>query len=215
MSESDGKQGGNRVWHRRILVLRRGDHIGDPLGMIFLDDPESVSDPLVEKLREYLGPRVRLLKAEITHDAITVEVESHGWREESNRLANAADDLHKKGARRNALEMYREALVIDPLNGEAMLGLGMALARSDKFSEALTALRRAREFFGKDEVDVLLAMARCAARLQRTATAIDYLETAYDVDPRNFMVRRALRALGREPARTLPASPAASKTGDS
>jgi tetratricopeptide (TPR) repeat protein len=215
MSESDGKQGGSRVWHRRILVLRRGDHIGDPLGMIFLDDPESVSDPLVEKLREYFGPRVRLLKAEITHDAITVEVESRGWREESNRLANAADDLHKKGARRNALEMYREALVIDPLNGEAMLGLGMALARSDKFSEALTALRRAREFFGKDEVDVLLAMARCAARLQRTATAIDYLETAYDVDPRNFMVRRALRALGREPARTPPASPAASKTGDS
>jgi tetratricopeptide (TPR) repeat protein len=215
MSESDGKTQANRVWHRRTLVLRRGDHIGDPLGLVFLDDPDTISDPIVEKLRAYFGPRVRLLKADITHDAITVEVESHGWREESNRLAAAADDLHKKGARRNALEMYREALAIDPLNGEAMLGLGMALARSDKFSEALAALRRAREFFGKDNVEVLLAMARCAARLQRTATAIDYLEIAYEVDPRNFMVRRALRALGREPARTTPASAATAKTGDS
>ncbi len=215
MSASDGKQSVHRVWHRRTLVLRRGDHIGDPLGLIFLDDPETISDPVMEKLGEYFGPRVRVLKAEITHDAITVEVESRGWREESNRLAAAADDLHKKGARRNALQMYREALAIDPLNGAAMLGLGMALARSDKFSEALTALRRAREFFGKDDVEVLLAMARCAARLQRTATAIDYLETAYEVDPRNFMVRRALRALGREPARAAPVSPPVSKTGES
>jgi tetratricopeptide (TPR) repeat protein len=214
MSESEKQLHANRVWPRRTLVLRRGDHIGDPLGLIFLDDPETVSDPVIEKLREYFGPRVRVLKAEITHDAITVEVESRGWCEESNRLAAAASDLHQKGARRNALEMYREALAIDPLNSEAMLGFGMALARSDKFSEALAALKRAREFFGKDNVEVLLAMARCAARLQRTATAIDYLETAYEVDPRNFMVRRALRALGREPARSAPASPPTAKTGD-
>ena len=214
MSEFDGKHSANRVRHMRTLVLRRGDHIGDPLGLIFLEDPETVSDPVIEKLREYFGPRVGVLQAEITRDAITVKVESRGWREESNRLAAAASDLHEKGARRNALEMYREALAIDPLNGEAMLGLGMALARGDKFSEALAALKRAREFFGKDNVEVLLAMARCAARLQRTATAIDYLETANEVDPRNFLVRRALRALGREPARATPTSTAAAKTGD-
>jgi tetratricopeptide (TPR) repeat protein len=202
MSESERPARSNKVWHRRSLVLRRDDHVGDPIGLIFLDDPEKISDRIIAKLREYFGARVRIIKAEVSHEEMVVEVESRGWREESNRLAAAAAELHAKGARRNAQAMYREALQIDPLNGEAMLGLGMALVQSEQWAEALQTLKRAREFAGTDNVDVLLAMSRCAARQQRTASAIIYLERAYDIDPRNFMVRSALRALGRDPSQS-------------
>ena len=149
---------------RRSLVIRRNDHVGDPVGLAFLESPETNGDAVLERLREYLGDKLKLVKAEVSHGEITVEVESRGWAEEGARMAAAARDLYQKGARRAALSMYRDALELDPLNAEAILRLGFALAEQEKFAEAFAALKRAREF-GADGVELLIAMGRCAAGL--------------------------------------------------
>jgi len=184
---------------RRSLVIRRNDHVGDPVGMAFLESPETNGDAVLARLREYLGDKLKLVKAEVSHGEITVEVESRGWTEEGARMAAAARDLYQKGARRAALSMYRDALELDPLNAEAILGLGFALAKQEKYAEALAALKRAREF-GADGIELLIAMGRCAVGLERGPNAIAYYEEALKIEPRNFVARRALRALGHKPA---------------
>ncbi len=184
---------------RRSLVIRRNDHVGDPVGMAFLESPETDGDAVIQRLREYLGDKLKLVKAEVSHGEITVEVESRGWTEEGARMAAAARDLYQKGARRAALSMYRDALELDPLNAEAILRLGFALAEQEKFAEALAALKRAREF-GADGVELLIAMGRCAVELERGANAVAYYEEALRIEPGNFVARRALRALGHKPA---------------
>jgi len=184
---------------RRSIVIRRDDHIGDPVGLAFLESPETNGDAVLERLREYLGDKLKLVKAEVSHGEITVEVESRGWTEEGARMAAAARDLYQKGARRGALSMYRDALELDPLNVEAILSLGFALAEQEKFAEALAALKRAREF-GAGGVELLIAMARCAAKLERGPNAVAYYEEALKIEPHNFVARRALRALGHKPA---------------
>ena len=115
-------------------------------------------------------------------------------------MAAAARDLYEKGARRSALSMYRDALDLDPLNAEAMLRLGLALAEQEKFAEAFAALKRAREF-GAVGVELLVAMGQCASGLERRRTAIAYYEEALKLEPRNFVARRALSALGHKPRR--------------
>jgi len=199
MSASDGQKPPGRMRARRSLVIRRNDHVGDPVGLAFLESPETNGDAVLERLREYLGDKLKLVKAEVSHGEITMEVESRGWTEEGARMAAAARDLYRKGARRGALAMYRDALELDPLNAEAILRLGFALAEQDKFAEAFAALKRAREF-GAGGIELLIAMGRCAAGLERGATAIAYYEEALKIEPRNFVARRALRALGRKPA---------------
>lgn len=198
MSESDAaapRRAGRRVLR---LVLRREDHIGDALGLAFLEAPETAGDAILERVRAYLGGRLRILKAEVSRARIDVEIEAGGWPEEAARLAAAARDLSNKGARRNAEAMFREALAIDPLNPAAMAGLGVALAAQNRDLEALDALRRAREF-GADDAEVLLAMAACAARMGRRSATLAYLEQALEIDPKNFAARRSLKALGRTP----------------
>jgi tetratricopeptide (TPR) repeat protein len=184
---------------RRSLVIRGNDHVGDPVGVAFLESPETNGDAVLERIREYLGDKLKLVKAEVSYGEITVEVESRGWTEEGARMAAAARDLYQKGARRAALSMYRDALELDPLNADAALGLGFALADQEKFAQALAALKRAREF-GADGVDLLIAMGRCAVGLERGANAVAYYEEALKIEPRNFIARRALRALGHKPA---------------
>jgi tetratricopeptide (TPR) repeat protein len=184
---------------RRSLVIRRNDHVGDPIGMAFLESPETNGDAVLARLREYLGDKLKLVKAEVSHGEITVEVESRGWTEEGARMAAAARDLYQKGARRAALSMYRDALELDPLNAEAILGLGFALVEQEKYAEAFAALKRAREF-GAEGIELLIAMGRCAVGLERGANAIAYYEGALKIEPRNFVARRALRAMGHKPA---------------
>jgi tetratricopeptide (TPR) repeat protein len=184
---------------RRSLLIRRSDHIGDRLGLAFLESPETGGDAVLERLREYLGDQLKLVKAEISHDEIAVEVESRGWAEEGARMAAAARDLYAKGAKRAALATYREALELDPLNAEATFRIGLALADQEKFTDAFAALKRAREL-GADGAELLIAMGRCAAALQRAASAAAYYEAALKLAPRNFVARRALRALGTKPA---------------
>ncbi len=193
---------------RRSLVIRRSDHVGDPVGLAFLESPETNGDAVLARLREYLGDKLKLVKAEVSHGEITVEVESRGWTEEGARMAAAARDLYQKGARRGALSMYRDALELDPLNAEAILRLGFALAEQEQFAQALAALKRAREF-GADGIELLIAMGRCAVGLERGANAVGYYEEVLKIEPRNFVARRALHALGRKPATTKPAKESA------
>ena len=74
MNVSDGSAGGFERRERLAarargstgrIVIRREDHIGDELGFIFLEARGGDHDAIIERLREYLGPRVRILKAEI------------------------------------------------------------------------------------------------------------------------------------------------------
>jgi tetratricopeptide (TPR) repeat protein len=198
---------------RRSLVIRRIDHVGDPVGLAFLESPETNGDAVLGRIREYLGDKLKLVKAEVSHDEITVEVESRGWSEEGARMASAAGDLYAKGAKRAALSMYRDALELDPLNAEAIVRLGFALAEQEKFAEAFAALKRAREF-GADGVDLLIAMGRCAAALERGASAVAYYEEALKLEPRNFVARRALHALGHKPGSTAKESGAVRSSRD-
>jgi hypothetical protein len=135
-------------------VIRRIDHIGDPVGLAFLESPETDGDAVLARVREYLGEKLRLVKAEVSHDEITVEIECRGW---------------------------------------------LVFAEQEKFAEALVALKHAREF-GAGGAEILVAMGRCAAGLERNASAIAYYEEALKLEPRNFVARRALSALGRKPA---------------
>src|SRR5258707_12057382 len=199
MSASDKQAPPRRSHARRSLVIRRVDHVGDPVGLAFLESPETNGDAVLDRIREYLGDKLKLVKAEVSHDEITVEIEFRGWTEEGTRMASVARDLYEKGAKRSALSMYRDALDLDPMNAEAMLRLGLALAVQEKFADALTALKHAREF-GAAGAELLVAMGRCAAALNRSATAIAYFEEALKIEPRNFVARRALGALGHKPA---------------
>lgn len=199
MSASDKPAPRGTARARRSIVIRRIDHVGGPVGLAFLESPETNGDAVLARIREYLGDKLKLVKAEVSHDEITVEVESRGWSEEGARMAAAARDLYQKGAKRGALAMYRDALELDPLNAEAILRLGFALAEQKKFAEAFAALKRAREF-GAEGVELLIAMGRCAAGLERGATAAAYYEEALKIEPRNFIARRATRALGGKPS---------------
>jgi tetratricopeptide (TPR) repeat protein len=198
MSASDRQAPPRRSRARRSLVIRRIDHVGDPVGLAFLESPETNGDAVLDRVREYLGDKLKLVKAEVSHHEITVEIEFRGWTEEGTRMASVARDLYEKGARRSALSMYRDALDLDPLNAEAMLRLGLAFAEQQKFADALTALKHAREF-GACGVELLVAMGQCATGLERSATAIAYYEEALKLEPRNFIARSALRALGHKP----------------
>jgi tetratricopeptide (TPR) repeat protein len=213
MSESDQQPPRRRARANRSLVIRRIDHVGDAVGLAFLESPETGGDALLARLREYLGDKLKLVKAEVSHGEITVEVEARRWTEEGARMAAGARDLYKKGAKRAALAMYRDALDLDPLNPEATLGLAMAVLEQENFAEAFTALKRAREF-GAEGLELLLALGRCAAELDRGPNAVAYYEEALKLEPRNFVARRALSALGHKPASPGKESAAIRNTRD-
>jgi tetratricopeptide (TPR) repeat protein len=199
--------------HRRIKIMR-DDHIGDQLGALFFDVTAQHGDVILARLAEYLGKRVRIVKAEISNDCAEVDVEVQVWEDEANRLAATANDLLLKGARRNAQALLREALALDPLNAAAATGLGTLLAELEQFNEALSVLKLAREA-GPESAALMLALGRVCIRTDRTASAITYLERAYEIDPSNFGVRRALAELGRKPKPSArPSRPDLSKSAD-
>jgi tetratricopeptide (TPR) repeat protein len=180
------------------MVLLRDDHIGDGIGAIFLDPSSEKADEIITRLCDYLGERVRVVHAEVTPQRIEVEVEVRALAEEANRLAAAAGDLSRKGVRRNAVALFRQALELDPLNREARQGLGMLLAELKCYPEALAMLKLARES-GPDTVELLHALGRVSMQADRMASAISYLEKGFELDPSHFGVRRALAELGRKP----------------
>jgi tetratricopeptide (TPR) repeat protein len=187
-----------RIKYQRRMVLLRDDHIGDTVSAIFLDPSPENADAIIARLRDYLGERVRLINAELTADRVEVEVEVRAMAEEANRLAAAATDLSRKGVRRNAEALFRQALELDPLNRDARYGLGLLLADLSCYGEALAMLKLARES-GPETVDLLYALGRVCMQADRTASAISYLEKGFELDPGHFGVRRALGELGRKP----------------
>jgi tetratricopeptide (TPR) repeat protein len=192
------------------MVLLRDDHIGDAVGGIFLDPSAENTDAIISRLRNYFGKRVRILNAQLSSARVEVEVEVRALAEEANRLAGAADDLARKGARRNAIALYRQALELDPLNRDARLGAGLLLAELNSYGEALAMLRLARES-GPETVDLLHALGRVCMQAERMTSAIAYLEKGFELDPSHFGVRRALAELGRKPKATpRPLSPGTS-----
>jgi tetratricopeptide (TPR) repeat protein len=177
--------------HRRSIVIRREEHVGEPIGLAFLMSADANADALMERIGKYLGGKLRIKRVDMSHEEMVVEAEARGWPEEGARMAAAARDLHGKGARRSALTMYRDALDIDPCNADAMLGIGLALMETEKFAEAAAMLKRAREF-GAEGIDLLLALGRCAARLGRHEAAAAYYEMALKIEPRNPAARIAM-----------------------
>ncbi len=187
-----------RARQRRKLRILRDDHIGDLLGAIFFDVAPGHDQAILERLGEYLGSRVRIVMVELTAEAAEVEIEVQALEEEGSRLAAAADNLRVKGARRGAHALYREALELDPLNRAAAFGLGVLLAEREDFEAALRRHKRAREV-GGDNAELLLVLGRVSLRGDRIASAITYLERAFELEPGNFAVRRTLADLGRRP----------------
>jgi tetratricopeptide (TPR) repeat protein len=180
------------------MVLLRDDHIGDAVGAIFLDPSLENGDAIISRLRDYLGPRVRIIYVELAAERVEAEVEVRALAEEATRLAAAAADLGRKGSPRNAIALFRQALELDPLNRDARHGLGLLLAELNCCSEALAMLKLARES-GPETVDLLHALGRVCLQADRKVSAINYLEKGFELDPSHFGVRRALGELGRKP----------------
>jgi tetratricopeptide (TPR) repeat protein len=170
--------------------------------MIFLEGAGGDHDAIIERLREYLGPRVRIRKAEIGTERIEVEAGGRRFTEEAARLVEAAEGLRRKGASRNAMAHFTEALELDPLNVMALRGLGTLLAARRDHSGAFGMLCKAREA-GGDSAEVLHDLGREAAAMERIATAIVYLERACELAPDNLAIRRTLADLGRKPRATV------------
>lgn len=196
---------------RRRLIILRDDHIGDTLGAIFLEPSLDKEEWTIGLLRNYLGRRVRVLKVELMAERAEVEVVVRALSEEAGRLVATARDLKHKGAPRNALELFRQALELDPLNHAAAAELGLLFAELERYPEALAMLKRARET-GPEDAALLYALGQTALQLERTASAIIYLERAYELSPGHFGVRRALTELGRKPKPAPRAATSAART---
>ena len=187
-----------RLTQQRRIHILRDDHIGEPLGAIFLDPSPEKTEWTIDLLRAYLGRRVRIRKVELGEDRVEVEVEFHALSIEADQLVAAARDLHRKGARRAALELFREALELDPLNCIAASGAGLLLIELERYLEAAKMLKRARES-GPEDIEVLFGLGQASLKQERTASAIVYLEKACALAPDHFGARRALAELGRRP----------------
>jgi len=99
MSASDSQAPSKTARARQSLVIRRIDHVGDSVGLAFLESPETGGDALLARLREYLGEKLKIVKAEVSHDEITVEIELRRWIEEGARMA--ASTPRERSARRS------------------------------------------------------------------------------------------------------------------
>jgi tetratricopeptide (TPR) repeat protein len=185
------------IQNKRI-VIRRDDHIGDRLGAIFLDPNPDHQDWIIDLVRGYLGRRPRLIKIELTYDRLEIQLMVQVLSEEAGRLAAAANELRKNGAPRNALHLLLQALELDQFHISALSGAAAALIDLKRYPEALAMSKRALEA-GGESADLLLSMARISLKLERTASAVSYLERAHQISPGHFGVRRALIELGRKP----------------
>jgi tetratricopeptide (TPR) repeat protein len=189
---------------RSSILIRADDHLGDSLGVIFLLEPENYGDSVMEKLGEYFGEQSQVHKAVVSRDKIEVEVECAAFREESDRLVDAARGLRRNRLYRSAESMLRDALKLDPLNPHAFVALAEVYQDCDKFTEAIATLIRAREAAGADTPQILAMLGAGCLEVERTASAIRYFEDALALDPRHFSARRSLLALGRKPTIAPP-----------
>jgi tetratricopeptide (TPR) repeat protein len=181
------------------IVIRSDDHLGDWVGAVFMLDAAHAGDTVIEKLGEYLGSQIRILKAVVSREKIEVEAECAAFRDESERLIESARGLRRNRLYRSAESSLREAIKLDPLNPHALIAMGEVFHDAEKYSDAIEVLIRAREVAAQDTPQVLSMLGECCLKVERTASAIRYFETALALDPRHVGARRALLALGRRP----------------
>jgi tetratricopeptide (TPR) repeat protein len=186
------------------IVIWSDDHMGDSLGAVFMLDATHAGDAVIEKLRDYLGSQIRILKAVVSREKIEVEAECATFRDESERLIDSARGLRRNRLYRSAESTLREALKLDPLSPHALIALAEVLHDAERFSDAIEMLIRAREVSAHDTPQVLSMLGECCLKVERTASAIRYFETALALDPRHVGARRALLALGRRPSIGAP-----------
>jgi tetratricopeptide (TPR) repeat protein len=179
---------------RKRLTMWRDDHIGDPVGAIFL----GVDEDARPRLAEYFGPKIHVIRAEVVHNRAQVEVDCVRLAAESNQLVTAANEVRAKGLIQNADSLFREAIVLDPLNADAMLGLGLLLANRKEHAKAFAILRRAREA-GGERPDLLQALAGVSVELGNPRAALTYLQRAAEVAPNDPKIRRAIASLEPKP----------------
>lgn len=180
---------------RRTLIIRREDHLEDEVGAIFFVPAVGNENSILQRLGDYFGPRVTLIRAEIEAKQITVEVRAQCFSEESARLATEARKLWSSGGRRAALAMIKDALALDALSQQAAAALGLLLLDSGAAGEALAAFKRAREL-GPESAEMLRHLARACLVLERKASAVAYLREAIEIAPRDFQTLRMLDQLG-------------------
>jgi tetratricopeptide (TPR) repeat protein len=184
--------------------MRREDHIGDPLGALFL----GTTDDAARRLAEYFGEKVAILKLEIVENELQVEIECYRFPDESTRMLAAGIELQAKGLLRAARTTFSEALVLDPLNPEALLALAMMHSRQKDYNTALLMLKRAL-VTGGDRVDVLRALADLCVETDQAAVAIGYLKRAAELAPDDESLRTAMAQLQLATPETPGASEAA------
>jgi len=189
---------------RGTILIRAEDHLGDAVGAIFVLDAESLGDTVIEKLRDYLGAQIHVLKAVVSRDRIEVEAECAAFEEESGRLIESARGLRRNRLFRSAESTLREAIKLDPMSPHALFALGEVFHDAQRYPEAVEALVFAREVSAHDTPQVLALLGECCLKVERTASAIRYFETALALDPRHIGSRRALLALGRRPSFGTP-----------
>jgi tetratricopeptide (TPR) repeat protein len=181
--------------HRRTLTIRRDDHTGEPIAALFLVSDMEL-DPQLRLVRDHLGPKLNILRLDLSLDRLEVEVEYTAHPREASHLAEAAAAIALKGAPRIALNLLKESLEMDPLNPHAILALAAAQVDLGRDRDALVTLRRAREING-DTPDLLRSLATVSLRLDLKRPAIEYLQLALELAPNDRSLTRMLAVLGQ------------------
>jgi tetratricopeptide (TPR) repeat protein len=196
---------------RHALVIRREDHKRDALGAVFLG---AVSDPAEVRahIERYLGAAIKVREFEGDDAVLRVSVESSGFEVESQNLVRIGRSLVEKGRYRAALDMFDEALRLDPLNVEALKADAALRSAQGDLGVAEERWVRAGEIGGYD-AESLRGLATIALREDRRPSAMRYLEEALIVDPEDFESRALLDEL-RKQTELLFAAASAGDAGD-
>ena len=104
------------------------------------------------------------------------------FQERARGLEEQGDRLREQGEWDRAIEIYREALELDPNFAEALAKLGSSYARAGKVPEARTAFFRAYRL-APDSARVLYGFGKFLASQGQLRTAEGHLRRAADLDP--------------------------------
>ena len=104
------------------------------------------------------------------------------FQEKARGLEEQGDRLREQGEWDRAIEIYREALELDPKFAEALAKLGSSYARTGKVAEARTAFFRAYRL-APDSARVLYGFGKFLVSQGQLRTAEGHLRRAADLDP--------------------------------
>jgi tetratricopeptide (TPR) repeat protein len=98
--------------------------------------------------------------------------------------------LEREGLPDEAAEMYRKAVKLDPGSASAQYNLGSSLARSGKFAEAESHLRKSLKISPNTQTYTGLGIVLW--QLGRADEAITNLQAAIKADPKNATAQQKL-----------------------